>query len=337
MAATWSVSSSAVIASATYQLSGDECTQEQDSVCKQTWVLAINTKPGAAARVCDLNGQFNIATGNLDCRDYTTVQACQGNPTTNFTIAIGHTDLCDNAPDIDATKGLNGVLTPFYDADLTDARNVFQTGDMVYFTLAITDPLSTIDQVTFRSIDVRSSTVPTQHNLLYEVANAGDLPSAATTFYTQADFNVTQEVRGFSVSPGQTQSLAFNFRLNRKALNAISTLSTLTASDMTQQLTIEAVVDLMYHGNTKRSQQQTIRAMLGRPSRAMGGLDTFSAHAQLSLYDTGDNAGDSNEETVVLGESADLFGEFEEGAGVVFTPTLLNVFGVVIMAIMLMM
>jgi hypothetical protein len=96
-----------------------ECDQTQDTECEQAWILTIQTLVGAGPQVCNLKGAISFDTGALWCRDYTTTGACAGAPDTTFGIQIGHTDLCDDADDVDASKGLSATLESFYDAELT--------------------------------------------------------------------------------------------------------------------------------------------------------------------------------------------------------------------------
>jgi len=212
----------------------------------------------------------------LLCRDYTAVSLCQGSPSTNFTITIGNTDLCDDAPNVDASAGLTTSLETYYDAALQIPQAIFQTGDMVYFKLAVRDPSSTIDQITFRSIIVRSSDAVVEDDL-YETENAGDLPSEATVFRADADFNITQEFRTPFLVPNAEGDLMFNFRLLRNKLQVVSALSSNSADDMTKQLTIEAVIDLLYHGNQVVT--RTFVATTNIPAMT---------HAQISFYDMGE-------------------------------------------------
>lgn len=252
-----------------------ECDQVQDTECEQAWILTIDTLVGAGPQVCNLKGIIEFSTDPLLCRDYTTVDDCQGAPATNFTIQIGRTDLCDSAPDVDASAGINGVLESFYDEDLTIPQAVFQTGDMVFFKLTITDPVSSIDRITFAEVVVRSSSDVSINDELYEQTTPGDPVDTSSTFLTAAHFNITQEFRTPILYAKSKGELLFHFRLLRDVLNVVADLSSLTASDMTKQLTVEVTVDVAYHGNTKRSTVATT-------------LPT-TAHSQLTFYDLGDN------------------------------------------------
>jgi hypothetical protein len=227
------------------------CDQTQDTECEQSWVLTIDTDAGET-QVCNLQGTIEFSTGKLDCRDLTTTGLCPGDPTTNFTISIGATDLCDNAPDVDASAGLVLALDTFYDEDLTVPQAIFQTGDMIYFKLTVTDPISSIDQITFNKIVVKNT--GGDHDDLYVASAPGSLalPEVATTFDLDAQFNITDEMRegeadSIVLAPGADGVLTFHFRLLRDKLQVVQDLS--TPNDMTEQLTIEATIDLLYHGN----------------------------------------------------------------------------------------
>jgi len=217
----------------------------------------------------------------LICRDYTSEMACSGSPSTNFTIAIGKTDLCDeNGKEVEASAGLSTGIETFYDSDRTVPQSIFQTGDMVYFKLSVKNPSSTIDQITFNQIRVYTSADSTVEDPLYHVINPGDLPSAADVFNLDAQFNITQEYRDLSyLEPNAEGDLNFNFRLLRNHLNVVNTLSSVSADSMTQQLTVEVIIDILYHGNQKR----TFVATSNVPAMT---------HTSISFYDMGENAED---------------------------------------------
>jgi hypothetical protein len=253
----------------------DECDQTQDTTCEQSWILTIQTYFSAnTVQVCDLHGRLEFTTFALDCRDYATVGACEGAPQTNFTIAIGKTDLCDKNDVVsDASKGLTVGIETYYDAEHSVPQSVFQTGDAVFFKLHVVDPSSTIDQITFRQIRAYATT---EHDLsiVYEVVNAGDLPSSAT-IDNNVFFNLTQELREPFLLPNNVGELHFNFRLMRKMLEDLNDLSSVDTDSMTKQLTVEATIDILYHGNQKRS----IVASTQVPAMA---------HTTLSFYDMGE-------------------------------------------------
>lgn len=255
-----------------------ECDSVQDTTCGQSWMLKIQTQPDPlVAATCNLQGLIEFTTGDLMCRDEETVFLCPGFPTTNFTISIGATDLCDGDHDVDASAGLTHVLEPFYDSAYTVPQNTFQTGDMVYFKLIVNDPTSTIDAITFNQIDLSDDLLVHTDNL-YKVVTPGDLPTAlTTTVLSAAQVNVTSEIRQPTafVAPGNDAVITFQFRLLRNHLQTIGALSTANPNDMTKQLTVSATIDLWYHGNQKRT------------IVASGSLPSVS-HSQISFYNMPD-------------------------------------------------
>jgi len=255
-----------------------DCDQTEDTTCEQSWILTIQTAafPAPAPNVCNLKGKLEFTTFPLICRDYSAVGACQGAPQTNFTIAVGSTDLCDqNSKDTDASLGLSTGIETYYDADLQIPQSIFQTGDMVYFKLMVKDPSSTIDQITFNQIRVYTTADSGVEDMLYKVVNPGDWPSQAATFKVDTQFNITQEFREPFLVPNAEGDLHFNFRLLRNHLIVVEDLSTISSDAMTQQLTVEAIIDILYHGNQKR----TFVATSNIPAMT---------HTQISFYDMGE-------------------------------------------------
>jgi hypothetical protein len=246
-----------------------ECDQVEDTECEQSWILTIDTDPSNVLdeQVCNLKGVIAFASGALYCRDYTNVAVCQTYPTVNFSISIGNTDLCDDGSDADASKGLTAELETFYDADLTVPQAIFQTGDMVYFKLIVNDPSSTIDQITFESIELKAQDgngAPLKDILL-------DL--SVPTFNVPSEFNITAEFTTPFLKSGVDGVLQFHFRLLRDVLSVINGLSSASSGDMTQQLTVEATINILYHGNQKRTMV------------ASSNMLPAVAHSQISFYD----------------------------------------------------
>jgi len=279
--------------------SGDDmCDQTQDSYCTQTWVVTINTKPNPTdSQVCNLQGGIKFTTGILECRDLSPSGSCPGNPTSNFTLAVGQTDLCDSKQhQLDATAGLTHTLESFFDSEYTVSQNVFQTGDMVYFQLIVNDPLSTIDAITFNEVSVSDPTMG-HSNSLFLVQNVGDaISESISAVGSQVSFNVTQDLRAHPdviVTPGVDAVLMFQFRLQRDILTAISALSSMTPSDETSQITVSATVDIKYHGNWKK---RSFASSASIPS---------TSHTMLSLY----NWENYEEQEAVIAEQQNDFDE----------------------------
>jgi exosome complex RNA-binding protein Csl4 len=231
------------------------CNDVGGTDCEQAWVLVINTQPADPAdAVCNLAGKVEVNTYTLFCRDYQPIQACAGAPETNFTIVIGTTDLCEHSSEeADASKGLTYSMETFLDAEMTTPQNVFQTGDFVYAKVIVSDPQATIDTVTFNFVTVKSADPASSvHTDVYALPAHGSYASIKADG-DAVGFNVTQEFTTPYLAPGNTAELQFRFRLDRDDLDVIQHLSSADPSDMTQQVTIEAILDINYHGNQKRS------------------------------------------------------------------------------------
>jgi len=200
--------------------------------------------------------------------------------------------LCDGDHDVDGSAGLTTALLPYYDPAFTVPQNIFQTGDMVYFQLIVNDPTSTIDAITFNEILLNNAVLSVTDNL-YEVTNPGDLPSVAAVL-TAAEVNVTQEIRQPApfVAPGQNGVLTFQFRLLRNHLNVINSLSSVNPDDLTEQLTVQATIDIWYHGNQKR----TVVAAGSLPS---------VTHSQISFYNVQETEEEIENNNVPVVDEAD--------------------------------
>jgi len=266
---------------ATVQPGELQCDQVQDTECEQSWILIIDTNPTSVPleQVCNLKGLLEFSTDILLCRDYVAVDACQADPSTNFTISIGQTDLCDNADAADASAGLTSELVTYYDAGLTVPQAIFQTGDMVYFKLIVNDPVSTIDQITFKKVMVTED--GGDNDILYfqpvsgaeiDVASLEASSLDSGEFNEDAQFNITSEFRQPFLNPKTDGVLLFQFRLLRDALNVVDSLST-NGGDITQSLTVEVTYDILYHGNQKRTVTAT-------------NLLPAVAHSRIAFYDT---------------------------------------------------
>jgi len=279
--------------------SGDVvCEQVADTECEQQWVLTISTAAGADSDVCNIAGTLEFSTGTLDCRDYDEVDECALEPSANFTIVIGKTDLCDkDASSADASAGLTHKLETFFDSALTQHQSIFQTGDLVYAKVTLNDPSSTIDAVTFSSIAIAASDDAALEDVLYAVASSSYGPVAPNEDYW---FNKTMEIDTM-LEPSADGSLVFSFRLVRLSGGVLESLSSASSSDLTKQLTITAALDILYHGNDNS---------VGK-KRAVVVTNTVPTitHSQISFYDTelvDDLEPHNNDEA--LNEEFDLFG-----------------------------
>jgi hypothetical protein len=285
------VSATAVLA--TEQPGEDVCDFQQDTDCTQSWLLTIDTNI-AENQVCNLFGTVSFSTQQLLCRDLPpsggVAPLCPGTPTpqTNFTINIGTTDLCDDAPDVDASAGLSYVLEPFYDPDWNVPQNVFQTGDMIFFEVIVNDPVGTIDQVTFNTIQLNGPATKKRDppsDTLYYTATAGDIGSS----FANVDFNITREKRSDDshvTPPGRDVILAFQFRLNREYLTTVYGLS----PDNSKLITVEVIIDIWYHGNQRRTV-------------VLAGAQPATTHSSITFYDLA-NGADADAENVNPDEEA---------------------------------
>lgn len=277
------------------------CDNTQDSTCEQHWIMTINTQPDINnPPVCNLQGLIIFNTMPLLCRDYSSLDYCQGSPNVNFSIAIGKTDLCDTAKAVDASGGLSLLLETYYDADYQIPQSLFQTGDMVYFKLIVRDPSSTIDQITFSYIQMRSTDAGiTDTDELFSQPTPGD-PLTTATMHADVGFNVTEEFRTPYLIPNSDGELRFNFRLLRNHLNLVSALSSINADSMTKNLLVEATIDILYHGN-QNNKKREFAAQTIRPS---------ITHTQIAFYDMEDE-----EEELTPHNNNDEFGDNNNAEG----------------------
>jgi hypothetical protein len=308
----------------TYQSYQDICSQVADTECTQHWILTVDTQPNSLPQVCDLKGGVTFNTGNLLCRDYDSVIGCPQNPNVNFTINIGKTDLCDkDAKNADASAGLSNVLETYFDAEHEVAQNVFQTGDMIYFRVVVSDPVATIDEITFNTVTVTKPDM-TGLDTLYQVQNPKDSYSDSTTIkMSSVGFNVTQEVRQPEhglVSPNSEAVLAFQFKLSR-SLQALQSLSS-SVNDGAQQLTVSVVIDLFYHGNQKR----TIIARSALPSVSQTQISFFDIEGDVESL-----IPNKNTENPVV-ESDEFAGLFSSASSVVASVAVVAVSALLLLA-----
>jgi len=121
------------------------------------------------------------------------------------------------------------------------------------------------------------STDVTSVDKLYNVTAAGVLPGVPKPLI---EFNITAEHRqpAEPLSPGTNGELRFEFRLLRDKIAALYGLSSNTADDLTKQFTVEATIDIWYHGNSNPFKRSLV---------ADGPLPSVS-HTQISFYDMGD-------------------------------------------------
>ena len=113
------------------------------------------------------------------------------------------------------------MLVPYSDAQHTFTSVQFQTGETVYWTFVVSNPLATIKSITFNSIQLvltqQSSTPP---DILYSSAAGG-----VTT--TGKAVNLQINGLGGVISPGSSGILSFSYVLSRTQLpNTVGALQT---------------------------------------------------------------------------------------------------------------
>jgi len=232
------------------------CSLAENTVCVQQWVATIST-----AGECNIQGTFSMQD-NVLCRDvdpntvqdgkYGTYCNFTGGPvsppTTLLSVSIGKTSLCPG-DDTDASGHLAYELQSYFDVELQEQQEVFQTGDMAYFVFEITSPQASIDSITFHQINVRAgSGAGATVDSIFQVAE----PRGNASIIPTIDFVILREVHEI-LPPGEHGRLAFGFRLLRQFLTSV--LLALTPDGETDTLTVEVTVDILYHGNQRRTQK----------------------------------------------------------------------------------
>jgi len=214
---------------------------------------------------------------------------------------------------VDASAGLTTSLESYFDSDFETPQNVFQTGDLIYFRLIVKDPLSTIDSITFNSIVVRNSEL-SNYDTLYHVLNPGDFSTTpTTTINTNAMVNVSEVRHPYPLlTPNSDGILTFQFQLLRSALNVVNTLAALPNEDA-QELTVEAMVDIWYHGNGPASFPTITKRSDVSPSSY--GSHFSVSHVQIAFQDAeSDDLNNEEGEIVTLDNNAEVFSLFSSGA-----------------------
>eukprot|EP01112_Ceratiomyxa_fruticulosa_P001966 TRINITY_DN1210_c0_g2_i1.p1 TRINITY_DN1210_c0_g2~~TRINITY_DN1210_c0_g2_i1.p1 ORF type:complete len:499 (-),score=130.93 TRINITY_DN1210_c0_g2_i1:240-1616(-) len=209
----------------------------EHSECTQQWVSIIQIGQGDDC-VTDLAGIFSF-TGNVVCRNADNgVGACQNPTTVTFHIRSETTDLCDNPDfDTDVTQGSTYTLAAFSDSAYSSPSSAFETGETAYFSFTVTTPHVSVDQIKFTSIVLRAHGTTVSDNLF-----------DGTTVHPACNFEYHNLKK--QVHPGQPGVLTFSFSLLRDALDSVNLLSVNNGpSGLSQTLSIEAVVDIFFHGN----------------------------------------------------------------------------------------
>jgi len=203
--------------------------------------------------VCNIQGKIDL-TDTVLCRDLSIADDGQSGTSCNitgnsalFSVNIGRTSLCAEDP-INTAAHQTYTLKTFFDREFKTPQDVFQTGDMIYFQFDITNPDTTIDEITFNQIKIQAGIWASHvRDVVYSVAE----PRGAGTYTHDIDFALINEVKQ-PVSPGQTATLQFGFRLLRSKLDVVREYVTL-GSDGPKSISAKVTVDLLYHGNQKRT------------------------------------------------------------------------------------
>jgi len=211
------------------------CTNVTNSVCTQQYVMSIAPNGG-----CNLGGNyvFNIT---LFCR----VNACGGNYNSgSYSVLIFDTDIC-GVGGIDVELA-NGALLPYSDAAGTIPASSFNPNQWVYFAFTISSDDVTIDSLVVEQITAADAAGDT--DILYNLNAVGSAPGV-TAEGTAASLAITPAIT--PASPGVDVTLWFQVQL----VNSIPSFRVLPST--ATAVTITIVVDVTYHGNTKRTVEMT--------------------------------------------------------------------------------
>jgi hypothetical protein len=211
------------------------------SSCSQRWVVSIASAVGC---ISNIKGTYNFREP-LVCRDNITngaAGACpKGVTSIPLSISVHDTQLCDATP-VDTSSTSSYTLTAFSDAAHSITSVSFQTGDKVYWTFDVVNPLVSIESVTFNSIQL-SLTSGGSSDVLYNAA-AGGLSAVGNSVNLQY-----QEISS-TIAAGSTGSLSFSYDLLRA--NLPNTVGLLQTNNYEVQIATAVVVDIQYHGNKQK-------------------------------------------------------------------------------------
>jgi hypothetical protein len=216
-----------------------ECDGKQDTDCTQRWTVTIVVPPA----LCNIQGVYTFQD-TLICRDNATASPCPKNPPpVQFSLSIRQTDLCA-ADAIDTSAENKYTLTPFFGPSDSSPTFSYQTGDMIYWQVTVVDPLATLDRVTFANIMiyVTSGDGTLQTDVLFD-------NEALTSTGTSALLTIKESLT--PVAPGQAAALTFQYKLLRSVLE--QTVAQLTSDNNVVEVTTSVTVNLLYHGNQKRT------------------------------------------------------------------------------------
>jgi len=180
------------------------CGATSRSPCVQRWLVTLNSNTDC---IDNIQGVYNFVD-KLVCRDNITngvAGACPTGVTTiPLIITIHPTQLCASTP-VDTSAANSFTLTPYSDAEHSISSVQFQTGETVYWTFEIQNPLVSIKSVTFNTIQLGLSGAS---DILYN--------TAVTSVGTAVGLNL--QPLSDSISAGQSGTLGFSYTLLRSAL-----------------------------------------------------------------------------------------------------------------------
>jgi len=198
-------------------------------------------------------------TDGVLCRDSDSAEIDQPGANCNFTgstgelepalfsVRIGRTSLCAEAP-LDTSVDMTYLLGSYSDSAFTEPQDVFQTGDMMYLTFDVTNPVATIDEITFNQVNILAGAgASAVTDAVYWVAE----PRGAGAYAANIDFTLISEVQQ-PISPNTPGRLALGFRLLRQSLKTVSTFIGVGSGD-SSPLVVQVTVDILYHGNQRRT------------------------------------------------------------------------------------
>eukprot|EP01112_Ceratiomyxa_fruticulosa_P012959 TRINITY_DN3615_c0_g4_i2.p1 TRINITY_DN3615_c0_g4~~TRINITY_DN3615_c0_g4_i2.p1 ORF type:complete len:1722 (-),score=439.31 TRINITY_DN3615_c0_g4_i2:330-5495(-) len=235
------------------------CTNNAPSDCVQQWIAEIDLDSDPS--ICNIIGQFTFSDSTLMCRDssFGNVTTCPGNSAAtliSFGLQVGATNLC---VDQGLTLDVDTSLATFSDPNYSQSSLSFQTYDMVYLTATIVDAVGTIDSVTLNDLRIVDSLHSSQ-DVLYSLYGSANVNAAA------AKFSVAEVTT--SVSPNNPAVVYMNFQLGRSVFpNTVGLLG--SSNIFSQSLSIQVTVDILYHGNQKRTVQMNMESSKATPTSSI--------------------------------------------------------------------
>jgi len=222
------------------------CTNITGSICEQQYIMRISPNTG-----CNLGGNyvFNITLADRSAAWGGLLKAGA------YSVLIYNTDVC-GVGGVDVSLA-NGALIPFTDTTGNTPSSSFTPNQDVYFAFTVSS-----DAVTIDAVDVQKITASTgsQTDVLFDMAAVG-LPAGIQASGAAAGLTFVPAV--VPAAPGTPATLWFHVKL------ADSVTSFRVLPNAAATVTISIIVDLTYHGNTKR---YTLQANAPASSTSSQGL-----------------------------------------------------------------